>query len=603
MKGKKKVIIVLLIIMILLVILGVSVYFVVKPLIGSKSTNINALKIDLNSLTYEDGESIKTYTLDDFDIFLSDYNNKSLDDVYVTEFLFDGVSTYKAYDLDDFIENGNDYEVDVVKLNVVNINTSSVEFTGEIKGGMLAVNTNDLDNDVTIYLNNVNIDTDSKKIPAIYVYNKDITYVEHKVVISAVSGSTNYIEGGKLKKVSLVPSDDLSSYSKYYTGDNDTNYSNYSDYYGIYTKEQINNILFATVQADSEDLKDADPYYFYKASGAISSDIDLYFEGEGYLEVTSKNKEGIETKGNLTFSGGKGDYVVNAEDDCLNTTTSKSENANARNTITIDVNSLYAIVSLSADEGDAIDSNGTLIINSGNIVALAKPGSDAGVDSENGTYINGGTLLAIGDMLDEISSDSKQTFIVLSFSNKLTENDNISFIDSNDNNVFTFKTDRTFSYLVYSSPILENGDYTLYKNGTIEGEEKYGFYTNVTSYEKGSILGYSSTGSMNGGMRSNMFDENMTQRDRNETNSEMNGEREMREMPSNDNMQEGERPEMPSDGERPEMPSDGERPEMENGNIEMPNNEFSNIDSSSLNTIFSISSISNYFNGISIYSE
>ena len=38
-----------------------------------------------------------------------------------------------------------------------------------------------------------------------------------------------------------------------------------------YANEEVNNILFAKVEADSEDLNDGDPYYFYKASGAISS--------------------------------------------------------------------------------------------------------------------------------------------------------------------------------------------------------------------------------------------------------------------------------------------------------------------------------------------
>ena len=33
------------------------------------------------------------------------------------------------------------------------------------------------------------------------------------------------------------------------------------------------------------------------------------------------------------------------------------------------------------------------------IIALAKSGNDAGIDSETGTYINGGTVFGIGDML------------------------------------------------------------------------------------------------------------------------------------------------------------------------------------------------------------
>ncbi|MDD7630263.1 MAG: carbohydrate-binding domain-containing protein [bacterium] len=121
------------------------------------------------------------------------------------------------------------------------------------------------------------------------------------------------------------------------------NYGIYTSYYGIYTSNKIDNILFAKVTADKEDLQDGNPYYFYKASGSISSDIDLYFAGDGYLNVTSKNKEGIETKGNLYLGDGKGDYVINAMDDCINTTTS-FQAENVRNDLVIIVIILLIIV-------------------------------------------------------------------------------------------------------------------------------------------------------------------------------------------------------------------------------------------------------------------
>ena len=56
------------------------------------------------------------------------------------------------------------------------------------------------------------IDTDSKKAPAIYVYNKDKNYTDCIVTIKTAKNSKNYIEGGKLKKVSLIPSDKLSEF-------------------------------------------------------------------------------------------------------------------------------------------------------------------------------------------------------------------------------------------------------------------------------------------------------------------------------------------------------------------------------------------------------
>jgi hypothetical protein len=112
----------------------------------------------------------------------------------------------------------------------------------------------------------------------------------------------------------------------------------------------------------------------------------------------------------------------------LNTTTKSSSSESARNTLSIDVNSLTAIVDSGedADEGDAIDSNGTLTINGGTILAIAHPGQDAGLDSEKGTYINGGTIIATGDMLDSISNESKQNFITLNFQNNV--NAQISFV-------------------------------------------------------------------------------------------------------------------------------------------------------------------------------
>ena len=347
--NKKKTIMIVLIIILVILILGVVGYYLYNKKGNNTSNgNLNDINVNLSNLTYDDGE-LKKYTKDDFNTFLEDYNNGNLPSIYVTEFLFDGVGMYKTYDLDDFIEEGNDIELEVLDITCININTSgNVILTGNITGGMIAMNTNSNNKDTNIILNNVKIDTDSKKVPAVYVYNKDITYTGSKVTIKTVTGTKNYIEGGKLKKVSLIGSDELDSYANSYTGDNMTNYSTYNNYYGVYTKSEIDNILFAKVKADNEDLQDGDPYYYYKGSGAISSDIDLYFEGEGYLEVTSKNKEGIETKGNLEFIGGTGDYVINSMDDALNTTTSDSENDDARNDLTINVELMTAIVSTDA---------------------------------------------------------------------------------------------------------------------------------------------------------------------------------------------------------------------------------------------------------------
>lgn len=449
----------------------------------------NSIYVNLSNLEYstnnKDYESIIEYkTLEEF---LNDYYSNKLPSIYITDFLYDGVGAVGTPDLDDFIENdSNDTKVKTLEIKVININTTgNIEFTGVIKGAMIGVNTNNVTKDINLILNNASIDTGSKKAPAIYVYNKDKNYIDCKVTIKTVLGTKNYIEGGKLKKVSLIGSDELDKYSSYYSNDSLTNYNKYSSYYGIYTSDEIANILFATVQADSEDLADGDPYYFYKASGAISSDIDLYFEGEGYLSVTSKNKEGVETKGNLTFSGGTGDYEIYAQDDCLNTTTASSNNGTVRNDLTIDVNSLLAYVDSESDEGDAIDSNGKLIIDGGIIYAFAHPSSpDAGLDSGGGTYINGGTVIATGNMIDQISSDSKQSFIYASFS-EISADTLIVIKDQDDNIITAFRTGRNISNLLYSSENLNFDSYKIYIGGTIDGDEINGLYTKINSYTNG----------------------------------------------------------------------------------------------------------------------
>ncbi len=469
------------------------------------------VKVDLTNAEITKGrrtDDIKRYTQNDFDEFLKDYNNSNLDDVYITEFLFDGVSMYKPYDLDDFIDDGNEHKTKALKITVYNINTTGdIKLNGNLTG-MLAINTNNIKHDINLILDGVNIDTDSKKVPAIYVYNKDVMYTSHKVTIKTTKDSQNVIEGGKLKKVSLISSDELSNYSSFYSDDTKENYLEYTNYYGIYNTSELNKILFAKVMASNEDLKDGDPYYFYKASGAISSDIDLYFEGEGYLKVTSKNKEGIESKGNLTFSGGTGDYEIYAQDDCLNTTTANSNNGIVRNDLTIDVNSLLAYVALDDEEGDAIDYNGKLTINGGTIYAFAHPSSpDAGLDSVSGTYINGGTVIATGNMADAIASESKNKYIYASF-DKISADTLIVIKDQDDKIITAFKTGRDIQNLLYSDSNLNYESYKIYTGGTIDGEETNGLYKTINSYTGGTEITFRETTNMNRGMKRNQITSN-----------------------------------------------------------------------------------------------
>lgn len=473
------------IVLVLLLLLGIFWWREQEQSLGID----NDYKLFIN---LEDLSKWKFYSQQDFELFQQDYRNNKLEDIYITDFLFDGVSMYRPYDLEDFIEmQDTNLEVEPLQITVINIHKPGVvNVTGEIGRAMIAINTNNQTQDFIIELNNVELDTKTKKVPAIYAYNKDRTYDKSKVVIRTLENTKNYILGGKLKKISLVPKEALESYASNYPGETAFNYKKYSSYYGIYPSEKIVEVLFAKVEALEEDFLEGAPAFYYKASGAISSDVDLVFEGKGYLEVISKNKEGIESKGNLSFLGSTGDYVVKSMNDSINTTTNSFEIPNARNQLTIDVQSLIAIVASDSEEGDAIDSCGEIIINHGRILALSNTKVDTGLDSTILAKINGGTILSIGEMVEPISTKSKNNYMLLYFSEEQQEGKNYTFMDKNNQVFFSFTSDRPFKSLTFSSPELKEGRYILCEGKNISGSQEYGLYSDITSIENENQYAY-----------------------------------------------------------------------------------------------------------------
>lgn len=125
----------------------------------------------------------------------------------------------------------------------------------------------------------------------------------------------------------------------------------------------------------------------WKFDAAIDSLVSIAFdaeeEGAGTLAVNSDN-EGIETSRHLTINGGT--ITINSNDDAINA------NEDGVSVITI---------------------NGVVVS------AANATSQDSGVDSDNGIYINGGTVLASGNMYDEVSEDSEQAFVALSFADSV----------------------------------------------------------------------------------------------------------------------------------------------------------------------------------------
>lgn len=190
--------------------------------------------------------------------------------------------------------------------------------------------------------------------------------------------------------------------------------------------------------------------------GALYSRMSMTLDGAGALNITADN-EGLDSEMHLTINGGT--IQIKSGNDGINT------NEDGVSVTTINGGNLSIIVSGETGEGDGIDSNGWLIINGGAVFASACGTSgDAGIDSDMGIQINGGLVCASGNMLDRIE-DGGQTYAVFSFSGR-QEPGSYTLKNALGEIVADFNAVNAFQYLIFSSPALTGGDYTLWSGDT-----------------------------------------------------------------------------------------------------------------------------------------
>jgi hypothetical protein len=383
-------------------------------------------------------------TTNEIEIFLSDLKI-TVDGENISE-----DSAQKIY-LSRLIDNGGTseeaLEANIEIDNIINITSAGTyEFTGELSNGQISVNSNVIDGDVIIILNNVEITCEDA--PAIFVYNSATKSDKCNVIIKTTKESTNTISGGKIKQ-------------------------------SVENWEDQSEILYYIDKGYDDD---GTYYERYKYDGAISSDISLTFEGEGALTVNALKKEGIESKRDITINSGN--YEIYSLDDGINACTDNES------IITINGGSILVSVVEEAEEGDGIDSNGYIYINDGYVYAFACESSqDSGLDSDKGTYINGGYVVGTGNMGDTVNSDSKQTFKQFQFNEKVSKGDLITITDADNNTIVAFMSDREYSILTISTKDLVD-EVNVYEGGSIKGTNENGLYTKITSYEEGTIKEY-----------------------------------------------------------------------------------------------------------------
>ena len=212
-----------------------------------------------------------------------------------------------------------------------------------------------------------------------------------------------------------------------------------------------------------------------KQNGVLFSNITLHITGEekgnGILYITS-GKEGIEVYKHLCVSGG---FInIASLDDGINSRTDRDS------VLYIKGGKILTNAGI-GDAGDGIDGNGYIVIDDGEIFCAAKPKSSSGLDSNDGTFINGGIVFAVGTSMDMAKKESNQSTMNLIFEESVNETSCISIKQKgNDTEIIRYNATeeefingtarRNFSAAIVSHPSFKADNiYHIYMNGELLG--------------------------------------------------------------------------------------------------------------------------------------
>ena len=203
--------------------------------------------------------------------------------------------------------------------------------------------------------------------------------------------------------------------------------------------------------------------------------------------IIKQSYEGIEAT-DIIISGG---YIdITSTDDGMNASGGNDSNSSSTGrpggdmfgggTGTITISGGYTIVH---NEGDGIDSNGTLEI-SGGIVLVDGPksGGNGSLDYNGTAKITGGIVIALGtsDMAQNFS-EATQGSILVSSSSNFAAGTTLSLCDEDGRVILAFTSTKTFRCALLSAPEIEIGKtYTFYSGATVDGLDENGYAHNTT---------------------------------------------------------------------------------------------------------------------------
>jgi hypothetical protein len=181
----------------------------------------------------------------------------------------------------------------------------------------------------------------------------------------------------------------------------------------------------------------------------------------------SKSYEGIETC-DLTITGGK--LTVTASDDGINIAGGADFSASNRPGSGSFNSTVYRAV-ISGGEiyinssGDGFDSNGGTITMSGGLLIVDGPlnSGDGAIDYDGTFTVTGGTVLAVG--ASGAQSPTSNSVYGFNASIGSAASGILEIKDSSGKVIYAYTTKKQYSSVVFLSPNLTKGTYTIYSNG------------------------------------------------------------------------------------------------------------------------------------------
>ena len=189
-------------------------------------------------------------------------------------------------------------------------------------------------------------------------------------------------------------------------------------------------------------------------------------------KITIKQSyEGIEGV-NINITGGE--VTINSSDDGINAgggSDTGMDNRMGRDNFSESSSEYLLTISggkiIVNANGDGLDSNGNLIVEGGEIYINGPTNDgDGALDygDEADAWITGGTIVACGSsgMAENFGEDkSKQNSVLHNFDSKISSGTEVKVTDSNGNIILSYTPEKDYQSVVFSSPNLKNGTYTI----------------------------------------------------------------------------------------------------------------------------------------------